>query len=225
MTTGSPATRPSWVRITLLVALGATLGVAFTEAGHFAAKRCLAKVAPPPDVRCPLFIDVARGSDSRYAELWRAFRDLDADGVGLDELAHDEDAPMPERVVQRLAGIDGWSTAVLFESKSSAGELRDAGLADTTTCVELACPIVIHHHAGPLGQPADDPHRHWSLVLLDDDNRQVGRVSLTTERPGFVAYYVGGERVYMHSDEAPAGDDCPSVLVFHRTAGGAVLPG
>jgi len=205
MRTGSLHARPSCRRIALLVALGVTIGVAFTAPGRFAARPWLKPLPSGVDIRFPRFPEVVRlyEPDCRYGALYRAVRDLDA---GDDAAASEALAPTPQRVAERLMGIDGWSTAVLFEPGSSAGSLRDAGLEDTTLCVVLAGRPSGCFRPGALDHSTRSPFRSWWLVLLDDRGRDVGMTVLRAARPGSV-------------------DGTRGVCVYHRTDSGEVLSG
>ena len=209
--------RLSWWRIALLVALGVTVGVAFTEPGQWYRTRFARRAlfAARIDVSFPRWLEPVPRDASRQLAALRAVRDMDYDSE--DPLAA-RSLPTPPEIARRLEGIDGWSTAALFEDGSSTGDLRDAGLADTTSCVLIAGCLQSKRFA-PYWQPEQNPIRRWNLVLIDDAGRQVARVWVSALGPGFA---LSEGRGFVPADGAPGDGELPSVCVFHRTANGEV---
>jgi hypothetical protein len=220
MKSASLQARPSCRRIALLVALGVTMGVAFTAPGHWYRARFARRAlyAARMDVSFPRWLEQASGEASRQLAALRAVRDMDYNSE--DPFAARR-LPTPTEISRRLEGIDGWSTAALFELGSSVGDLRDAGLPDTTACVLIAGPLQGRRFA-PYWQPIEDPIRQWTLVLLDDSGRQVARVWLSALSPGFA---LAEGRGFVREEGAPGDGELPSVCVFRRTSTGDVRTG
>lgn len=167
----------------------------------------------------------AMGDESRDAQALRVFRDVGHDGSSETEA---QPAPTPELVAARLASIDGWSTAVLFECFSSPYDLYAAGLDDATTCVLLAGNRMPPRFPRPdFGWYRSGPVRTWRLVMLDAAGRQVACLSLCARRAGFELSRdaATGENVYVPAPAAPGDEPLPSIAIFHRSATGEVRTG
>ena len=216
MNPGATTRRPSWARVALLVALGVTIGVAFTAPGEFVLRRCYKRLRSRQVALNPQWL--MKGTPSRWAEAIRAFNGFKYEGEDTER-----EVPAPECVARRLEGIEGWTTAVLSETGAEPGELRDAGV-EYPTCVLLVKPP---YFTTPRRSKPDrsGPIRQWQLVLLDAEDREVGRAYLSALRPGFELSDVNGERVFVPSDGAPGDGELPAVCVFRRTETGEVLTG
>lgn len=214
MTKGTDCRRPSLRRIALLLALGVTSGVALTAPGKYAVKRWIWEPSPPSDTLSPQWL--LPGAVSRRSEALRAFNHFNYRGDDVER-----EVPTTEAVAQRLAGIDGWSTAVLCELGASPGELYRAGI-DVPTCVLLVRPPY-------LGRMRTDwqcsgPIRQWQIILLDAADREVGRTYMSDLRPGF-SRTDGGENLFEPAEGAPGDGELSVVRVFHRTESGEIRTG
>ena len=221
MSTERVVVRPvSPFRIMLLVTLGSTLCAGFTAPGQWAARAVLEPLSPQPVALSPRVLPVATGTASRLGPARRAIRELEQQD-GQPRGPHR--APSSEQVSRRLAAIDGWSTAVLFDIASQPRDLLAAGLADAELAVLLAGegvrPPLLDHDWWTNG-----PIRTWTLALLDEQGRSVARATLTALRPGFERNE-SGDSLEPTTAPAPGPGDLPAVSVFHRSATGEVSTG
>src|SRR5262245_38714878 len=118
--------RVRWYRVALLVALGATSAVAFTKPGHWAAARLVRQLSPPPPLHVPLFLMGVSGEASRSIEVYRLCSDMQLEWREPGPRV----VPTPDEVARRLASVDGWSTAVMYEHRVGVAFLYAAGLSD-----------------------------------------------------------------------------------------------
>lgn len=212
--------RLSWRRVLLLIALGASSGLAFTRPGQWAAWTICRPLHPQLDFRLPLSLEYAMGKASRECEAFRALGDMCYDG----ELSVEARAvPEPARIAERLARIDGWSTAVLFEAGTGPGALYRSGIDDIETCgriigapIQLRAPKPFDWSGFPIHQ--------WSLVLLDEQGRRVAGVGVSALRPGFKLIDTEPD-TFVPCPSAPGDGDLPAICIFRRSATGEVTIG
>lgn len=211
--------RVSWRSVALLVALGASSGLAFTRPGKWVAYEALAPLRHELDFRLPLRLNYVVGKDSRTIEAMRAFADMNYDG---DQPARSRAVPTPDQVAQRLRRIDGWTTAVLVEAGTSAGALYAAGLGDIELCAKVAGPPDGPRPGG--WQGSTFPDRAWRIVLLDAQARGVGVAYVSALRGGFRRSATEPD-VFEACPSEPGDGELPSVCIFHRTPTGDVVTG
>lgn len=208
----------SWQRVLLLLGLLGTSAVAFTRPGQWAVASALDRIRPRLDWRAPLMLPNSSDTSCRNAAL-RAFRDMTYDRDVPDE---SRPVPTPARVAERLAALPGWSMAVMFESGCGPGAIYAAGLDDIQVCGALVGPP---RPSGQSRPPSTGfPLRTWSLVLIDGNGRECGRVDLDAVRPGW-ARASDGPADFVACPTAPGDGKLPVAHVFRRQPDGTILGG
>ncbi|HEX5012279.1 MAG TPA: hypothetical protein VFY71_17965 [Planctomycetota bacterium] len=208
----------SWRRVALLVALGASGAMAFTPPGKWAAWELLEPLRSDLRTCMPLFLTFETGAASRQIQLMRACSDVSLDACDPRRL------PLTlELLAERLAGLDGWSTAVLYDTALGSGALYAAGLDDIETCGRIVGPPWRRPLADSFAQTNSLLH-FWRLVLLDDHGQGVGALAFTTRRPGGALSATEAD-VYVPDPSAPADPPLPDACIFRRGADGEVRRG
>lgn len=170
-------------RVSLLLVLGLLVGLNFTRPGAY----CLSRVARALEGRAAWQLpEWARHQPRDGRErvrwtglLWKAFHAGNLDGAAP---AEGLEPPMPDRVADRLAGLDGWATAALYRHDASPNDLLEAGLADRVGCLKVMRPAGSWFR---FRQPSEDLMSWWHLVLLDGQGAELGRTILSERTPGW----------------------------------------
>lgn len=232
MHTSDPAgRRVSPFRVMLLVLLGGTVCVGFTAPGKWVAAQAFRPWMTQPVRGSMHWIGNAEPQDSRLRETLSAFRDMNNDCQPAEGTRA---VPTPTQVAARLTGIDGWTTAVMFEPTASPSDLYAAGLEDHEACVILASscwPVGPGYRVPAPSREPSGPTRSWRIVLLNDQRRRVADVFVNAVRAGFTerepnaheAAY--GWRAFIDDPASPGDGELPAVCVFHRDADGRVTTG
>jgi hypothetical protein len=210
--------RVRWYRVALLVALGASSGLAFTVPGRWLTWELQRSLRPTPPPLVPLSLYGVSGAGSRTIELSRLCSEMTVES-GEDG---SRVVPTPDEVARRLAALDRWSTAVLYEHWLGVGGLYETGLLDIETCARLIGARWPRAAKKSVDWPSF-PTQTWRLVLLNEEGRSVGSTCVSALRPGWEVRETTEDRVWVQSPTAPGDGVLPAVSVFRRLPSGEVV--
>jgi hypothetical protein len=212
--------RVSLRRVVLLFVFGASACMALTPPGQWVASRLLP--CHRPGAWAPLYLESARHSERLAEDLDRAFADMREDE---DHPVGTLPVPTDAGLAERLAGLEGWTTCVVFELGSTPAQIEAAGIADREQCVAIAnAGARLYLSPGRLEAMNQLHFRSWSVLLLDAQGRRMANASICALRPGF-ELVDPLQRIYAEVPGALGDGPLPAVRVFHLTEAGVVVAG
>lgn len=207
-------------RVSLLLVLGLLVGLNFTRpglAGISRGARALDECAVWDVPEWARHEPLDGRERARWSGLvWKAFH---ADEAEPEPGAEGMAPPMPDQIAERLGGLDGWDSAVMYLNDASPQDLYEAGLHDRVGCLR----VMQRSGIGSMFRlGASGPLAWWHVVLLDEQGRELGRTIQTEITQGWELDHVeDGTPVYRRLAgwvEAQA----PKAVYFRRGSQGVI---
>ena len=208
-------------RVTLLLVLGALVGLNFTRPGV----GCLASAARALDGRrswpVPAWVRQQPRDWREWVRwqgvLWKAFHGEDIDGAAWVKVL---EPPLADRVEVRLGAVGGWETAALYRDDASPNDLLEAGLVDRVGCLRVMRPSGYTFQIRPFGPSLV---ARWYLVLLDGQGAELGRTMLTERIPGReLERFEDDMAIDRHPADRVDVGDAPKAVFFRRGPEGVI---